>query len=271
MRQAGALARSGSGSPEPAGRTEQLIAGETAGDGGRWTLTDLVVAAGIFLAAGLLILPAVQTSRVAARQVVCQDNLRSIGQALVSYSVMNEKGNFPQIAEQGNMGTAGAVPVQLKDSGFFRSRAQFICPSSRLAEKPELSRVPTEEELRAARGRNLNHMLRYMGGSYGYYLGHLQNGVYQNVKNRNRLHFALVSDAPSMHLKGRRTASHNGRGQFVLYEDGHVRFQTTVSANGDHDQLFMNHNNLIAAGLHVDDVVIGRSNVRPFIQRVRGP
>jgi hypothetical protein len=74
-----------------------------------------------------------------------------------------------------------------------------------------------------------------------------------------------------MHLEGRRTASHNGRGQYVLYEDGHVRFQTTVSAGGKHDQLFKNFDNLIEAGLNEDDVVIGRSNVRPFINLVRGP
>ena len=173
-------------------------------------------------------------------------------------------GYFPPIAEQGNLGTAGVVLVHLKHDGYL-SRAP-ICPASDLAETPELARLPTIEELEAARGRELNQYFRYMGGSYGYNLGHTLDGVYHKVKNKRRPRFALASDAPSLHLKGHRSANHGGRGHNVLYEDGRVIFQTTCSARGCFDHLFKNDDDLIAAGCNADDSVIGRSESRPYIQ-----
>ncbi len=166
------------------------------------------------------------------------------------------------------MGTAGVVPVLLKHDDRLRDAPTVICPSSDLAERPELARVPTLEELQAARGRDLHQMLKYMGGSYGYYLGHMHDGVYLRVRSRNRPRYALVSDAPSLHLEGLRSANHGGLGQNVLYEDGHVDFQTECSARGIDDHLFTNNENQIAAGCDAEDVVIARSESRPLAQPI---
>ena len=267
IQRAAALSRAAVGSAEPVDHREALMVGNNSGRGNRWTFTDLAVAAGIFFAAALLFFPAIQKSRAAAHKASCQNNLRNIGQALAKYSELHDR-YLPPIAERGNLGTAGVVLVLLKHDGYFSRAAPSICPSSDLAEKPELARLPTIEELQAARGRDLHQMLKTMGGSYGYYLGHMQDGVYRRVRSRNRPGYALMSDAPSLHLEGLRSANHGGLGQNVLYEDGHVGFQTECSARGCDDHLFTNNENQIAAGCDANDVVIARSESRPFAQPV---
>ena len=58
-------------STESGGRPEALVVGDSSGRGNRWTFTDLAVAAGIFFAAALLLIPAVQNSRAAAHKAAC--------------------------------------------------------------------------------------------------------------------------------------------------------------------------------------------------------
>ena len=65
----------------------------------RWSIADFVVAAGIFLAASMLIFPALGQSRRAARVAQCQDNMRDMGVALAGYSQANG-GYFPLIPEE---------------------------------------------------------------------------------------------------------------------------------------------------------------------------
>ncbi len=104
-----------------------------------------------------------------------------------------------------------------------------------------------------------------MGGSYGYCIGYLDQGVYQPTKNLGRAGFALMADAPREERPDRQSANHGGRGQNVLFEDGHVQFLASSRPAGMTDDIFANDDDLVAAGVHRDDSVIASSGVMPII------
>jgi len=223
---------------------------------------DVVAAACIFLAAGLLMMPAIQNSRFQSRLIVCQNNLRELGRALTDYS--DRHGDyFPKIPSQGPMAAAGVYAPVLLQEGFLGNARRVVCPDSPLARQDEFT-VPSLEQLRAATPGELAVMRQEMGGSYGYHLGHVQDGKYQATRNLRRGTFALMADAPNRSLTGRQSTHHAGRGQNVLFEDGHVQFVTCSKPIAAGDDIFSNDNGLIAAGLHRDDAVIGSSADPPI-------
>jgi len=221
----------------------------------RWTFSDLSVAGGVFIAAGLLLLPAIEQSRLAAQRTTCQHNLSGLGRAAIEYSELHQ-GSFPEISASGNLAAAGVFPVRLFDAGFLSDRRQLVCPTSRLAQSGKLPVVPSLDELRSARGDNLRRYHLTMGGDYAYPLGHLENETFQSARNRHRAGFPIVADA--------RTINHGGSGQNVLFEDGRVKWTTSTVAGEYNDDFYVNDVGVVAAGRHVDDAVCARSPVRPF-------
>ncbi len=230
---------------------------------GRWSLADLAVAAGIFLAAGMLLLPAIQQSRLIAQRTDCQNNLRNLATALTQFSNHNQ-GFFPAIPRTGNQSAAGIYAVRLMEDGYLTDARALQCAAAPESQ-PEVT-VPTASQLEAARGRMLAQLQRTMGGSYGYTLGYLQGDVYRPVKNRRRATFAIMADAPCDQLEGSRSANHGGCGQNVLYEDGHVMFLRSCTAEGCVDHIFRNDEGLMAAGMHEADAVVGHSWSRPLLR-----
>ncbi len=232
------------------------------GDGGiRWV--DVVMAASIFLAAGLLIIPALQNSRFNARLAACQNNLRQLGLALTQYSE-SQNGYFPAVPTKGRLAAAGIYAPMLRSTGLLPETSNVVCPASPLAERRETLKVPSVDELLAASAPAVPEMQQTMGGSYGYNLGYVNDGHYQSPRNLRRSNFALMADAPSTELPGYQSMNHSGRGQNVLFEDGRVRFLATPKPEVVNDDLFTNDNGLVAAGTHSNDSVIGSSTTPPI-------
>jgi hypothetical protein len=228
------------------------------GAGRPWTWPDLTVVAGIVLAALAVIFPAIQSSRFRAQLFTCQDHLRQLGQSLTQYSVRH-RGVFPQVPQQGTLAAAGVYAPVLLGDGFLDDKRWVLCPSSPLAADSQF-RVPSLDELRSAQGAELARLRAVMGGSYGYSLGYTEDGRYRPTRNLGRAHFALMADAPSHSLPGYQSLNHGGRGQNVLFEDGHVTFLTSPKAPGPNDDLFVNDIGAVAPGRHCNDSVIGASD-----------
>lgn len=231
----------------------------------RWSLADAVVAVGIVLALAMLFFPAIATSRFQSRIASCQYNLQRAGQALEDYSE-DSRGLFPQIPLDGNRAVAGLYAPVLVDNQYLTETDVLVCPGSRLADNLSRWRVPSLEELDKARGRHLLELQRTMGGSYGYTLGYLENEQYQTPRNEGRAYFALMSDAPSLHMLGRQSDNHGGYGQNVLFEDNHVEFIVDGIA---YDRLFVNRDGYAEAGLDKSDSVIGHSSAPPFAYSIK--
>lgn len=228
----------------------------------RWQ--DSLMGVGIMVAACGLLFPAIMDSREQARMMHCQNNLREIGASLAGYSE-SHNGYFPQVPARGNLAAAGIYAPTLARDGYLSNPRQVICPGSTLAGEREFS-IPSLDELQStADPVALADMQNRMGGSYGYSLGHLENGEYRPTKNLNRENFAVMADSPSHALPSHQSRNHGGKGQNVLFEDGHVKFLPTPRPLDLGDDVFTNEEGRVAAGVHANDSVIGGSNASPFI------
>ena len=229
--------------------------------GVRWQ--DSLVAAGIMVAACGLLFPAILDSREHARIMQCQNNLHEIGTSLASYSD-NNNGYFPKVPSKGNLAAAGIYAPRLLKNGYLPNVRQVVCPGSDLADDNDFT-VPTIDELQSTTDpAELAAMKGRMGGDYGYTLGHIKDGRYQNTKNLHRERFALMADSPSHVLPSLQSRNHGGNGQNVLYEDGHVEFLPTTKPLDLPDDVFTNDEGRVAAGLHPNDSVIGSSPSTPI-------
>lgn len=221
-----------------------------------WQLQDFMVAAGIVIAATLLFFPAVNQSRFQAQIASCQNNLRQIGAGLTNYSQLHA-GFFPYVSPSGPLSSPGVFATTLRDGGFVTDRQPFLCPSSPAACESEC-RIPTADEVRQASEQQRDYLHRQMGGSYSSTYGYVEDGRYKGTRNLGRSHFALVADSPCQSYGDRQSSNHGGRGQNVLFEDGHVVFkpECRFSEGSRADDIFRNDEGQVAAGTHVNDSVI---------------
>ncbi|HWB11154.1 MAG TPA: hypothetical protein VG826_18140 [Pirellulales bacterium] len=228
---------------------------------GGWRVQDMVVGGGIFLAACMLIFPAIAQRLSSARITNCQNNLRAIGVALQQYSDYYG-GFFPLVPEQGPLAVAGMYGPVLNELGLVEGSAVLVCPSSPLAAERETFMVPALAKVIETPAAELPLVQSRMGGSYGYTFGYNENGHYRGHRNRGRVRFALVADSPG-EQSGDPSPNHGGAGQNVLFEDMHVGFMKHCRISDCDDHIYINRDGYVGAGIGSDDAVIGRSSDRP--------
>jgi hypothetical protein len=245
-------------------RQQAVQARESRASGSRrfWSLVDAMTCAGLVLVAAMLFLPAIANSWFRSDIRLCQRNLQRLGVALYEFSDFNER-LFPKIPVSGNRAAAGIYGPILYHAGYLDDPRVIVCPSSPLAADAADWRIPTFRELDEATGLELERLRRRMGGSYGYVLGYVLNRRHFPPKNEGRSFYALMSDAPSMHLPGRHSSNHLGRGHNVLYEDGRVEFISRRAEPRLDKSLFVNRRGVAEAGADEDDYVIGGSWMPP--------
>jgi hypothetical protein len=249
-------------SPAPRRRPSMTPQAASAGWTGRVGWFDATVAAAVFLAAGMVVLPAIQGSRFRARLVECRDNLRQLGVSLTAYS-RNHHDSFPQVPADGKQAAAGIYAPVLVDGRYLTEPRRVICPDSAMAEVRDFH-VPSVAELQAADEEKAAQLRQQMGGSYGYCLGYVERGSVRPTRDSQRQQFALMADAPSQR-PGHQTDNHGGLGQNVLFEDGHVSFLTCSQPSDQLDDIFANDNYQVAPGLHRNDSVIAASGTPPVV------
>jgi hypothetical protein len=220
--------------------------------------------------AAMLFFPAIANSRFHSRIVACQSNLQTISRGLENFSD-NHQGQFIPIPVEGKLAIAGVFGPTLRDQQYVTDEAAFFCAGD-VASRPESDtgaplpelHIPALGQIVQAEGAELRRLQRMAGGSYGYNLGFMLDGRYSPVRNQRRPTFAMVADAPGPQRQGRLSMHHEGRGQNVLFEDGHIEFV----AGGrvlDFDEIFYSDRGFVEAGQHPDDAVIGNSNSRPIL------
>jgi prepilin-type processing-associated H-X9-DG protein len=73
----------------------------------------------------------------------------------------------------------------------------------------------------------------------------------------------IMSDAPPRDAWRGNSAKHGGKGQNVLYVDGSVKFCTSRDAGYERDDIFLNRDQKLGAGLDWKDGVLGGSEINP--------
>jgi hypothetical protein len=225
-----------------------------------WTMADFVVAAGICLAAACLFFPALANSRWHSQLAGCQNNMRQLGAALGDFS-MASGGYFPVIPPGGGLSFAGIYAAKLHAKGLVPDPRVLLCPAKG---STILVRIPPLQDIAAAQGPLLVTLHRTTGGDYAYTLGYYQRGHLYGIRNQGRVNYAILADAPLENLRNASIGTH-GRGQNVLFEDGHVRFLATRKRPGRRaDDLFFNDRGYVRAGLHAEDSVLAPSPTSPL-------
>ncbi|MCH2113521.1 MAG: DUF1559 domain-containing protein [Pirellulales bacterium] len=230
-----------------------------------WSWSDITVTAGILLAVGMLLLPALGESREAVRRLTCQNNLRHLGFALVEYA-QQRGGELPKIEPGEN---AGIFVLELADHGILTRDALshfLVCPSTKLAADIfagiDVLRLPTREELATAPEGMLEALRERMSGSYAYRIGYVNtHGEYHPAKFVGGSHAPLLADAPSFSVAGFQSDNHGGCGQNILYQDLSTHYIRQCVDGDSKDHLFLNADDQHAPGRHLQDVVLLRSEV----------
>jgi hypothetical protein len=233
-----------------------------------WSLADLTVAGGVFLAVSMLFLPALRQSRDMARRNDCANNLRQLGGILEQYS-KDHLGYFPVVAPREN---AGIFAVHLVSEGYVNAddlARLLVCRSSplasRIASGQTVLLIPTQAQLANMSSAQLTELCRVAGGSYAYAIGYYQDGKYHGIRNDRSPYVPLMADAPNNRLADMQSPNHRGCGQNVLASDGSVRYQRTCTRPEHDDNIFLNADGKAAAAHDESDFVLVSSDATPGV------
>lgn len=232
-----------------------------------WSPWDAALAAGVLLALGALMTPALYETRATARRQTCDNNLKTLGTALFEYQ-LNHKKQLPPVLPNQN---AAIFAVALRDGAGVTEeqlRQILVCPESQLAAAIAAGRIqfrmPPQEELRRASGERLAELLQKIPCSYAYRVGFYDvEDQYQQLPYTGDPQMPMLGDAPEVTPEGIRSANH-GCGQNVLYECLGVKYRTNCLQPGGRDNFYLNQAGRHAAGLDEEDIVLMHPQRTPF-------
>jgi len=226
----------------------------------RWA--DVAVAAGIFAAGLLTLLPAVQRGKARMAQATCTFNLHQLGFSLSQYSGVH--GAYPYVPPSAPAARAGTFAVLLHDQQMLDGISNLDCPgngTSKLAAPlPHYSELRRAEERDAKCPNCLHHL------DYAYNLGYRHpTGKPGPISSRLQAVIPLLADNPA-HADGKilegNSPNHGGSGQNVLYSDGHVSWHPTRRLSPHDSDLYLNEFRHATPGVNPSDAVLVPGNFR---------
>jgi prepilin-type processing-associated H-X9-DG protein len=224
-------------------------------------LADLAVAASIFCAGVLTLLPAIRQSQWAARTASCASNLHRIGVGLIRYATSNNQ--FPYADGDDPAPFAATYAMRLKDSGLLESDHLLDCPSN--GPRPAGSRVPSFSELASYHPAAVRNASVIRDIDYAYNIGYHDHGRPHGLDASIPAHVPLLADRPAFTGQGKalpgNSRNHGGTGQNVLFAGGHVQFLRSPRHDRD-DDIFHNRYQATAPGLDLNDFVLAPGPAR---------
>jgi prepilin-type processing-associated H-X9-DG protein len=228
-----------------------------------WRRVDVLVAACLLFTitgVGLMILGRMRGPDSAVMLVECKNNLRQFYMALQKYHEQN--GKFPDIEKQSPRNVAGMVVPMLSDAGTLPASASIRCPGIGTP-------LSCQFTMAALRTMSDDEFAMYSPGlsmCYAYSLGYKdEGGGYHGPGDNPKSSWSqmpIMADRPPAEGIFNNSINHGGAGQNVLFADGHVNFLTERTF-GAGDDIFLNRDSKVAAGLDATDIVLGYSASRP--------
>ncbi len=222
----------------------------------RWT--DVAVAAGIFLAGLLTLLPAVHRSKVRMDQAGCGFNLQQLGVGMAQYA--DKHHYYPYATPDNPASHVGTFASMLHDAGLLHDPTTLDCPCNGTHVSSQ-SPVPGHQALAELRLTDPDRYHKLLCWDYAYNVG------YQHAPGRpgpiHGLHsanLAILADEPP-HRDGTtildgNSLNHGGRGQNVLFADLHVRWHNTRRSTPEDADMFLNDARRPAPGMRPTDAVL---------------
>ncbi len=227
----------------------------------RWA--DVAVAASIFLASLLTLIPAAYRGKLQRSQLGCVFNLQQLGLGLGQYANMHQ--SFPYAPPECPAAHAGSFAFMLRDSKLLPDCAALDCPSNGpSATPPPTDDFPTVCEIKKTSPRRYAHMV---GWDYAYHIGY-RRGTARPAPTiaENSTFIPILADQPGHDghhniLEGN-SPNHGGRGQNVLFTDGHVRWHHTRRLSPGDADMFLNDHLLPAPGISEIDATLAPGSFR---------
>jgi hypothetical protein len=190
----------------------------------------------------------------------CANNLRKFWVGVEVYSDHNN-GEFPRVEAQGPRGVAGIFVPILRDAGLIQD-VSVGCAAS--GERPPANfSVRDVEEMSANSPQQFRRVASDLAGSYAYCLGYREGSTHRGLRRDSGDSLPIMADRSQRSGEGN-SPNHGGKGQNVLYTGGWVRWcvQPNVGINGD--DIYLNLNYRVQAGLKRADTVLGASDARAY-------
>ncbi|WP_165071979.1 hypothetical protein [Paludisphaera rhizosphaerae] len=223
----------------------------------RWA--DFAVAASIFIAGLLTLMPAVQRSRERMNQAGCVFNLQQIGSSLAQYATLHP--SYPAPPSHRADAQSGLFVALLRDAGVLPDVSVLDCPYNGKCDLQHARGLASFEKADDLRKTDPAAYAKAVCWDYGYNPGYRHaSGQYGPIDARPASMIPVVADQPPDDaLLGdvdHNSPNHYGAGQNVLYSDGAVRWhRSRLVGPHDHD-VFLNNNRKMEPGLDERDSVI---------------
>lgn len=220
-----------------------------------------------------LFLPTILRARFESRRIQCSDNLRYLGEGLISLANLSIDQRFPAVPVEGPTAFSGIYAVYLNQANLLDNGSRLLCAGvpRTIENQGTTVELPSIAELQDALLCDRNSFekwRRLAGGDYAYNLGVIESDQVVSPKSKGRAHFAILGDCPTVQGNRDEFNSH-GRGALnILFEDGHVAF-LAVSAwqDGGLDHPFRNQDGLHDVGMHINDASLAPSHFAPLAIR----
>lgn len=229
--------------------------------GGRpwWRRADVLVAASLLAVFAGIGIPLIGRMRAAPAIVECQENLRRFHLALRTYEETHKQ---PFSLEKAPRNVAGIVVPMLQDAGALPSDFSVRCPG----QGAFLGCALTLDQIKNMSPEQFAQHAPNLLVSYAYTLGYRDEttGIWHPI---NRSEDApdnsvlIFADNPPANVVAGNSLNHGGRGQNVLFRDGHAQFIKIRTY--DRDDIYLNSANHVAAGNGCRDFVLGNSASKP--------
>ena len=231
----------------------------------RWA--DFAVAAAIFIAGTITLLPAIHRSRERMNQAGCVFNLQQLGNSLAQYASLHPFLPYPPSHRSDTH--AGMFAVILHDAGVLDNLAVLDCPCNGAC--PHVTKdLASFEQVDQARKTDPTAYERMLCWDYAYNVGYrhdASSGRAGPLACAQSSQIPVIADQPDHEdfqtIREGNSPNHGRRGQNVLFGDGTVRWFHSRNIGPLDPDLYLNNNHEPRPGIHVSDSVLMPSKV-PF-------
>jgi hypothetical protein len=224
----------------------------------QFRLADLAVAASIFIAGLLTLIPAVERSRERMNQAGCTFNLQQLGHSLAQYASIHPY--YPYPPDHRPDAHAGTFPAFLHDAGVLQDVSILDCPyNGHRIRRP--GDFPSYTELEQLRASNPALYRQTLDWDYAFNVGYRhRSGSVGPLESSLPLAVPVVADQPAhenyTRILSGNSPNHAGRGQNALFSDGSVRWLRTRWVSPSDDDIFLNNQRVPQPGLNEVDSVL---------------
>lgn len=232
----------------------------------RWRLSDIAVAATIFIAMFAGTFPAMQRSKFMASNVACSTNLTQLWRGAEQYSTTYNA--YPNVVMYNQQLPVGASLILMNHAGFLDDNSSLTCPCR--SHQVQLRHLPKWSELQQLREEHHKRMNEVLAEAYAVHPGLTGPNGFRHMERQMIASFRSVvpmfGDTPPMDNQHRiltgNSRSHSGHGQNVVFADGHTKFMRSRSIGREDNDIYATQDGHINAPADPREMILVPADMR---------